>query len=86
MPLFPELRRFSTVEERQAQQDEASRELLNRLRNHEAKQWREARRRVRWLTDYDLETIAELWNARFLPNDPVYLLDLIRQHRDPLFE
>lgn len=79
MALFPELVRDNgSVEERLSRVDREHVAWSKSMRDHEAKAWREARRRLRLLEPGLRAEVIEYWNHGGCPKDPVYLLDHIR--------
>lgn len=81
VPLFPEMARYTSVKERQADMDQFSIDMIQGFRDHSAKNWREARRLLRALPAITREGIIRYWNRAGLPADPVYLLDVINDER-----
>lgn len=78
MPLFPELRRVHTVEQRIEQMDARSDLIVKRLRAGRAAMWREARA---WLRELPLEqrtAFLAIWNTRFTPGGPANLFGVAR--------
>ena len=73
MALFPELRRFTTVEQRCDQMEKRSLGIAARLRAARAKNWREARQFLRRLSSEDRSRVLAKWNTRFTPGNPTYL-------------
>jgi hypothetical protein len=78
MPLFPELRRVHTVAQRMEQMDKRADLASQKLRNHRAKTWREARQFVRSLSPQDRERLKVKWNTRFTPGGPADLFAVAR--------
>lgn len=78
MPLFPELRRFHTVEERMEKMDVRADIITQRLRAGRAKMWREARAFVRSLPQIERERLLVKWNTRFMPGGPADLFATAR--------
>jgi hypothetical protein len=78
MPLFPELRRFHTVEERIVQMDNRSDIIAQRLRTGRAKMWREARAFLQSLPESDRQRLLAKWNTRFTPGGPADLFAVAR--------
>jgi hypothetical protein len=73
MPLFPELRRFNTVEDRVMMMDEREIRLTNQMRNARAAMWRDARAMIRSLNADQREQLKAKWNTRFMPGTPAHL-------------
>lgn len=78
MPLFPELRRFHTVEERMENMDIRADIIAQRLRACRAKMWREARAFLRSLSQADRDRLLAKWNTRFMPGGPADLFAVAR--------
>lgn len=78
MPLFPELRRFHTVEERMEKMDARTDIIMQRLRASRAKMWREARAFLRSLSQDDRERLLAKWNTGFMPGGPADLFAVAR--------
>lgn len=77
MPMFPELRRVSSVEQRVEMMDERTDELVARLRNLRAQNWRIARQVLRTLPAGERQCVLTKWNTRFMPGGPADLLAMI---------
>ncbi len=78
MPLFPEMRRVHTVEQRIEQMDARSDFNVKRLRAGRAAMWREARA---WLRELPLDqrtAFLAIWNTRFTPGGPADLFAVAR--------
>jgi hypothetical protein len=73
MALFPELRRFHSVDERVALVDDREFRIIKRLRDGRAKAWRDARRTLRRLAPEDRDAVLRKWNTRCMPGDPTHL-------------
>ena len=78
MPLFPELRRVHTAEQRMEQMDIRADIIAQRLRAGRAKMWREARAFLRSLPQADRERLLAKWNTRFMPGGPADLFAVAR--------
>lgn len=77
--LFPELQPTQTPEERCRQFDDSTVAFIQSLRDHRAVNWRRARHQLRTMLPF-LRGIVEarFFGNRFMPKDPVYLLEVIR--------
>lgn len=73
MPLFPELRRVHTIEQRMSQMDERTARITAQLRDGRAEMWWRARRFLRGLPADDKARLLAKWNTRFMPGDPANL-------------
>ena len=78
MPLFPELRRYHTVEERMEKMDIRADIIVQRMRAGRAKMWREARAFLRSMPKGDREQLIAKWNTRFTPGGPADLFAVAR--------
>lgn len=78
MPLFPELRRVNSVQERVQWADSREDRFIRKMRAFRASQWIEARRVLRDLQPEVRSRILARWNTRFMPGQPAHLLALIR--------
>lgn len=81
VPLFPELARYSTTEDRIAEVNADHDTLVTRMRAFRAGQWRRARRLLAEMPATRRLGFLRLWNARIYPADPTYLLSLIHAVR-----
>lgn len=81
MALFPKMRRFSSVEQRIAQQDESMLISISRLRALAAHHWREARRMLRSLPEDCRMRVMSRWqdDTYKAPRDAAYFADFVRQ-------
>jgi hypothetical protein len=70
MALCPELRRFSTVAERQKQIDHRAEYMTAALRLGRAKTWRKVRKDFRALPPEVRQRILAKWQTRYMPGDP----------------
>jgi len=75
--LFPELRRFTTPEERIEQADKAAAEYCARLDAARAEMEDKAIRRFLTLPDAIQEQVAERWMRKIYPDDIYYFADLM---------
>jgi len=81
IPLFPELARDSSAEERMERLQTESLEFRRRMRQDRAEAWRRARAAMRALPGVSAAGVAAYW-ARFrCPGSPEYLADIITQVR-----
>ncbi len=78
VPLFPELAPRETPEERIARQDEIFLSYWQRLRDHQASKWRQARRQVYALPSHQRQQLINEWNTCGWPASPEYLLSFLR--------
>ena len=67
IPLFPELVRFKTAEQRLDHLDEVQIAYWQGIRDHEAATWRKVRRRLYTLTDYERARFLVYWNSHGCP-------------------
>jgi hypothetical protein len=77
MALFPEMRRVTTVEDRQADMDAREERMTNHLRSKRAKAWCDVRRRLRSLAPDDRTRVVAKWNTRMMPGTPANLAAII---------
>ena len=70
MALCPELRRFSTVDERQEQMDRREAFMTASLRLGRAEMWRKVRKDFRALPAAVREKVMGKWETRYQPGDP----------------
>jgi hypothetical protein len=80
-PLFPELLKHQTAEQRLAAIAVERESWWQDMRNHPAQQWRRARRSLRELSPGPRAAISRYWQMCGLPGDPVYLLGIIHEHK-----
>ena len=80
-PLFPELARHQTVEDRIAAVDANYVDFCQRFRAFEAESWRRARRELRELPRVARMGVLFYWGICRCPGTPVYLLELLRSVR-----
>jgi hypothetical protein len=80
-PLFPELVRFETAEQRIVAWDVAVATWWQQMRKHRAQSWRRARRELRQLPAGPRAATLRYFTTIQLPGDPVYLLSLIHDYR-----
>ena len=77
--LFPELQPTETPEERCRKFDDAGLATVKRWRDTRAANWRRARQTLRALPAHVQAQVHQRWTQnRFMPGDPVYLLESIR--------
>lgn len=81
VPLFPEMARFQTAEDRLSHIETVNRKWHQDWRNHRAKEWREARAKLATLSSSERLGLLRYWNSAkvMLPRDPSYLASLVRQ-------
>lgn len=80
-PLFPELLTHQTAEERLEATATSQAEWRQHVRDHQAKQWRRARKSLRELPPGPRTAITRYWRVCGHPGDPVYLLSIIHEHK-----
>jgi hypothetical protein len=81
-PLFPELLKHQTAEDRLASIAVVERETWwQEMRQRQAKLWRKARQALRDLPAGPRAAIKRCWKICGCPGDPVYLLTIIHEHR-----
>lgn len=78
-PLFPELARISTREERIAEMDAREDLVIEKHRGRYAKNWREARRLYFLLPPLRREGFRRLWALHIYPLDPAYFIEVLRK-------
>jgi len=76
--LFPEFVRFQSAEERLAHYDSQMRLQIRKIRDLEAKNWREFRRRLATLSDAEQIAFCERWNSSQRPGTPLYAMEMMR--------
>lgn len=79
VPLFPELARFRTVEEREQNLAREHAAYARQLRSFRAAKWREARAELATLPAVTAAGVRTLWQAAWYPGDPCYLMGVIRK-------
>jgi hypothetical protein len=80
MALFPEMRRYSTPEERLDQVDGNSADFTARMRQFLARTWRDGRARLRALPPERRAIVMEHWNSNWGPKrEASYFADLVHQ-------
>jgi hypothetical protein len=80
--LFPELQPTETPAQRCHRFDEASLATVQRWRDTRAADWRRARRTLRAMSaEQQAQVDRRFTQNRFMPGDPVYLLEIIRDVR-----
>jgi hypothetical protein len=80
-PLFPELLTHQTAEERLDAIATSRADWWQDMRDHQAKQWRRARKSLRRLPARPRAAITRYWQICGCPDDPVYLLSIIHEHK-----
>jgi hypothetical protein len=79
-PLFPELVRHQSAEDRLASIAAQRKTWWQDMRGRQAKPWRKARQALRDLPPGPRAAIKRYWEICGCPGDPVYLLTIIREH------
>ncbi len=78
VPLFPELARFSSAEERLDQQERMELDRLRRIRHEEAAGWWRLRRRLLQLASADRDRFLDYWNnSTMVPAEAGYANDVL---------
>lgn len=78
VPLFPELARFTTAEQRLDYLDDVGIDYWKRIRSEEAARWRRLRRRLLQLEPVDRDRFLDYWNnATMLPAEAGYALEAL---------
>jgi hypothetical protein len=80
-PLFPELLKHQTAEERLASIADERARWWHEMRNRHAELWRRARKALRDLPSGPRAAITRYWQICGCPGDPVYLLTIIHEHK-----
>ena len=80
-PLFPELLKYETAEERLASIADERETWWREMRDRHAKLWRKARQALRELPVGPRAAIKRYWKICGCPGDPVYQLTLIHEHK-----
>jgi hypothetical protein len=81
-PLFPDLVKHQTAEERLDAKDDEGEAYWAKMRKHQADTWRRARRELRALPSITRLGVLRYWNGeRHGPCDASYLADLLWQLR-----
>ncbi len=83
VPLFPELVKHTSPEQRIADKDADWTAHWQKMRDHHARTWR--RSRVILRTHPQAKEILAKWNSGFCPASPEYLADLIHCWGNPIF-
>lgn len=78
IPLFPELVRFKSVEERLDHLDDVQIAYWQGIRDHEAATWRKVRRRLYSLNDYEMARFLAYWNSHGCPGTACNASELLR--------
>lgn len=76
--LFPEMARFQTAEERLDHIDAIEVRRWQGIRDHEARNWKELRRRLRAMPANKREAFLDEWNSAYCPAEGAYALDRLR--------
>ena len=78
VPLFPELARFSSAEERLDQQERMELDCLRRIRHEEAAGWWRLRRRLLQLAPAERDRFLDYWNnSTMVPAEACYANDVL---------
>lgn len=78
VPLFPELARFSSAEERLDQQERMELDRLRRIRHEEAAGWWRLRRRLLQLAPVERDRFLDYWNnSTMVPAEAGYANDVL---------
>lgn len=80
-PLFPELAPVQSVADRVADIDAYEAEFRRRMRQHQAEEWRRARKQLRSLPPITQHGILRYWAQSGFPPDPLYLNNVLRDER-----
>lgn len=81
VPLFPELVKHRTVEERMDAMEAGSDAMIQSWRDNRADNWRKARRELRELPPLRQSGLSAYLAQAGCPGDPVYLLEMLREAR-----
>lgn len=81
VPLFPELARYRSIEERVAQMEAGREDFHRAMRAHRAAAWRRARAELARLPRTTRAGVLRYWARGHLPPDPGYLLSLLHDLR-----
>ncbi len=76
--LFPELAKFQTAEERLDHIDAIEVRRWQGIRDNEARNWKELRRRLRTMATDKRDRFLAEWNAAYCPAEGAYALDILR--------
>src|SRR5215469_16792509 len=79
-PLFPELLKYQTPEERLASIADERETWWHEMHDRHAKLWKKARQALRELPAGPRAAIKRYWKICGCPGDPVYLLTIIHEH------
>lgn len=77
MPLFPELRRFATADERMTEMDRQAAEFAKKLRDWHAKTWKDVRQTLRRLPRPQRVGILLYWRQCSCPAESHHLADML---------
>lgn len=81
VPLFPELRRYSCVDDRLAEGDAWRKEFRTRMRASRAHDWRRVRAEMRALNPITRAGLLRWWDAWLSDRNPLYLISAIHKIR-----
>src|ERR1700757_3676717 len=84
-PLFPELLKHQTAEDRLASIAAKQETLVQEMREHQAQLWRKARQTLGDLPTGPRAAIKRYWEICGCPGDPVYVLTIIDEHKARIF-
>lgn len=78
IPLFPELVRFKSADERLNHLDEVQIAYWQNIRNCDARMWRKFRRRIYGLPEADRQKFLDYWNSHvMIPGEACYASDTL---------
>jgi hypothetical protein len=80
-PLFPELLKHQTAEERLASIADERARWWHEMRDRQANGWRKARQNLNRLPSGPRAAMKRYWKICGCPGDPVYLLTMIHNHK-----
>lgn len=79
--LFPELVKFASPLDRITSKEADKKQYFDRLRNHQANTWRQARSIIRQLNAFSRSGLLRFWNTSGYPKDAHYLLSMAKKAR-----
>jgi hypothetical protein len=80
-PLFPELLKHQTAEDRLASIAVERERWWHEMRDRQANGWRKARQNLNRLPSGPRAAMKRYWETYGCPGDPVYLLTMIHNHK-----